>query len=43
MKHLLNLNLNLEEQAEIQIEQLNSEGIPAVHIRDKAIALIKAA
>jgi hypothetical protein len=41
MKHLL--NLNLEEQAEIQIEQLNSEGMLAVHVRDEAIALIKTA
>ena len=41
MKNLL--NLNLKEQVEIQIEQLNSEGIPAVHIRDEVIALIKAA
>jgi len=43
MKHLLNLNLNLEEQVEIQIEHLNSEGMPDVHVRDEAIALIKAA
>ena len=41
MKHLL--NLNLEEQAEIQIEQLNCEGMPAVHVLDEVIALIKAA
>jgi hypothetical protein len=41
MKHLL--NLNLKEQVEIQIEQLNCEGAPAVHVRDKVIALIKAA
>mgnify|MGYP003676299742 CR=1 FL=1 len=41
MKYLL--NLNFKEQMEIQIEQLNCEGIPAVHVRDEVIALIKAA
>ena len=41
MKHLL--NLNLEEQAEIQIEHLSSEGMPAVHVLDEVIALLKAA
>ena len=40
MKYLL--NLNFKEQMEIQIEQLNFEGIPAVHVPDEAIALIKA-
>jgi hypothetical protein len=34
---------NLEEQVEIQIEQLNRKGLPAVHIRDEVISMIKAA
>jgi Rha family phage regulatory protein len=33
----------LEQQVEIHIEQLNREGLPAVHIREEVIAMIKAA
>jgi Rha family phage regulatory protein len=33
----------LEQQVEIYIEQLNREGLPAVHIREEVIAMIKAA
>jgi len=34
---------NLEEQVEIQIEQLNREGLPPITIRNEVIATIKAA
>jgi Rha family phage regulatory protein len=34
---------NLEEQVEIQIEQLNREGLPPIKIRNEVIATIKAA
>jgi Rha family phage regulatory protein len=33
----------LEEQVEANIEQLNREGLPAVHIREEVMAMIKAA
>ena len=33
----------LEQQVEIHIEQLNREGLPAVHIREEVMAMIKAA
>jgi Rha family phage regulatory protein len=34
---------NLEQRVEAQIEKLSHEGLPAVHIRDEVIAMIKAA
>jgi hypothetical protein len=34
---------NLEERVEIQIEQLNREGLPPITIRNEVIATIKAA
>ena len=34
---------NLEEQVEIQIEQLNHEGLPPITIRNEVIATIRAA
>jgi Rha family phage regulatory protein len=34
---------NLEQRVEAQIEKLSHEGLPAVHIRDEVIAMIKVA
>jgi Rha family phage regulatory protein len=34
---------NLEQRVETKIEKLSHEGLPAVHIRDEVIAMIKAA
>ena len=34
---------NLEQRVEVQIEQLNREGLPPITIRNEVIATIKAA